>query len=347
MNIFYIIFIIHSIKFAIIFSEETIKDNCPNNTPFSFEENSCIYQCYIDNEHFIEFEIIKEQILNRKNPLVDSDTSFIYSDFSSNGDLIIESFEYSHIFLYGIKSNGRPLFYDEGNNEFTYQINIATQSNQNSENPILEKRNLFGYDEKNYYIRLNFSTGYAIDIIDLYSKNIISQESIFGEIDLYSKYYNILKLGNEDKTYLFFFLGEKYDNNIDYYYYLSFQKFQFKNLEPSENNYRDIFKNDLKVQEASTLTCIEILKYNLIQCFYINYDGYLTIGLFNETNLELIKNETIDNIIIDNERDNYYDEQFHKSILLKDEISILYYNLYNNFNDYFNNTYLQIKNIII
>ena len=52
------------------------------------------------------------------------------SDFSSNGDLIIESFPYSNAitirFLYIKKFNGRKLFYDEEKNEFTYQINIAS-----------------------------------------------------------------------------------------------------------------------------------------------------------------------------------------------------------------------------
>ena len=52
------------------------------------------------------------------------------SDFSSNGDLIIESFPYSNAitirFLYIKKLNGRTLFYNEEKNEFTYQINTTT-----------------------------------------------------------------------------------------------------------------------------------------------------------------------------------------------------------------------------
>ena len=57
---------------------------------------------------------------------------YINSALSSNGDLIIESFPDSYDksirFLYVIKSNGRVLFYDEENNEFTYQINITTSN---------------------------------------------------------------------------------------------------------------------------------------------------------------------------------------------------------------------------
>ena len=141
MNIFYIIFI----KFAFIFSEETSEVNiCPDNTPFSFEEKSCVYQ-YNIYDNSMSYEIIKEQVLNRKNPIGSYDTN-INSDFSSNGDLIIESFSYDYNirFLYGIKPNGRPLFYDEKNNEFIYQINIATQSNDDN---VECTRNLLENDE--------------------------------------------------------------------------------------------------------------------------------------------------------------------------------------------------------
>ena len=89
------------------------------------------------------------------------------------------------------------------------------------------------------------------------------------------------------------------------------------------------------------LTCIEIIKFNLIQCFYLNLDCYLTIGLFLESNLEFIDSEIIENINI--KSSNISEEtQFYKSILLKDEISILGYRLDNT--SY--HIYLQIKNII-
>ena len=80
------------------------------------------------------------------------------------------------------------------------------------------------------------------------------------------------------------------------------------------------------------------MRFNLIQCFYLNTDSYLTIGLFNESNLEFINSEIVDNITILSS----VTTQFYRSILLKDEISILGYRLDNT--SY--NIYLQIKNII-
>ena len=57
-------------------------------------------------------------------------------------------------------------------------------------------------------------------------------------------------------------------------------------------------------------------------------------------NLELIKNETIEDIQIKINKEMNSDTQFYKSILLRDEISILGYSLDNSYN-----IHLQIKNI--
>ena len=70
-------------------------------------------------------------------------------------------------------------------------------------------------------------------------------------------------------------------------------------------------------------------------------DNYLTIGLFNGNNLELVKTEIIDETPINN-KTNSNTIQFHKCILLKYEISILGYILESTSNY----TYLQLKNII-
>ena len=191
---------------------------------------------------------------------------YINSALSSNGDLIIESFPDSYDksirFLYVIKSNGRALFYDEENNEFTYQINIKT-SNLLKYKSRLIKINLVGEVEKDYYLSLSDSN-YTIDIIDIYSKTINSlpQGEIFIFLNDYCDF-NALELSNEDKTYLFYSIEKKFNTKIGIYYddfYLSFQKFQFYNLDLSQNkNYKKINSTTFVYNEnryIETIKCI-------------------------------------------------------------------------------------------
>ena len=211
---------------------------------------------------------------------------YIYSAISSNGDLIIESFPHSPgsfeiRFLYVIKSNGRALFYDEENNEFTYQINITTSKLWKYESRLI-KINLVGDEEKDYYICLSCGNR-AIDIIDIYNKTINSlpQEEIFGL--LYpSKDFNALELTNEDKTYLFYSIEGKLNRSSHYLYdCLSLLKFQFYDLDLSQNqNYKKLNSTTFEDNEniiIETIKCIEISKYNLIQCFYVYYLNFLVL----------------------------------------------------------------------
>ena len=70
-------------------------------------------------------------------------------------------------------------------------------------------------------------------------------------------------------------------------------------------------------------------------------NNYLTIGFFNENNLELIKTQIVDNKTINNKTSSDT-LQVHKNILLRDEISILSYRL-GNISSYI---FLLLKNII-
>ena len=354
MKISHIFFIIYEIIIVFIFAEDSTNSDieCPRDKPLLNKTNNiCVYDFYNENKHIISNNILKEQWLNRRNPIGINETRYMNSDFSSNGDLIIESFSYLDgraidiRYLYGIKSNGRPLFYDEEKKEFTYKINITTKKLNKYESQLI-KINLKGDNEKDYYLSPSFSN-YSIDIIDIYNKDIINfnQADLFGFSVWSSKYFNAFKLSNEDKTYLFCFLGRDPPTGNFSKYYLSLQKFQFYNLDLSQNqNYKKInsttIKDDLKVQRTGTLTCFEIVKYLLIQCFYINIDSYLTIGLFNESNLELMNSTIIEETPVYNNTTSDT-SQFHKSILLKDEISVLCYRFENN--SFY--SYLQIKNV--
>ena len=184
-------------------------------------------------------------------------------------------------------------------------------------------------------------------MIDIENKNIISLklQAITKPLSARTKYFSLFELNNGDKEYLYCYIQKQ--NSTVSNYYLSFHKFQFYGFNVSqENNYKNIAStplNDIyKVHPSLLLTCIEITKYNLIQCFYLNVNRYLTIGLFNENNLEFIDSEIIENttrIHISTISEN---SQFYKNILLKDEVSIIAYRLDNT--SY--NIYLELKNII-
>ena len=153
--------------------------------------------------------------------------------------------------------------------------------------------------------------------------------------------YSILDLKNEEKTYLFCFIGI-----IEETAYLSFQKFQFLSADISQPN-SFIKKSysprteDYHVRSSITLSCFEISKYEVIQSFYLDFNGIYTIGLFNENNLEFI-----DSIFIDKGPEgfsmNERVELYYQSINLKNEISILAY-MPNKIPDCI---YLQMKNVV-
>ena len=184
-------------------------------------------------------------------------------------------------------------------------------------------------------------------MIDIENKNIISLK--LNKIIRYfsnttSKNINILELNNENKAYLFSYI-EEINNNC----YISFHKFEFYNFNISQNNsYNSLINSNTSLNgkhslhhQSSSITCIEIMKFNLIQCLYLDSNYCLTIGLFNEINLEFINSEIIGNFTIIIYSHNGL-ANFYKSILFKDEISILGYKL-----DYFSYKIdLQIKNVI-
>ena len=348
-----IIWIVFIIIERLIFSEETNNEyKCPRNSPLLVKnvENSsnieCVCKPYDENLYSISNEIIKIQWLNKINNLGEVSTWYMGSDISSNGDLIIESFIYTtqaspERFFYGIKSNGRSLFYDSQNDKFINQITILS----NTSIPKFEfqfiKIKLIN-DDKDYYLSSCFDY-YSIEIIDFYNNEIygVSLDKFFNYSEWGTKIYSIIDLENEEKTYMFCFIGKKEEN-----FYLSLQKFQFNNADITQSNsYNKISstpENDqFIIHNSFQISCFEISKYNIIQCFYLNITGNYTVGLFKENDLEFIYSEIIDESpqgIGDNERL----EIFYKSINLKKEVSILAYTL----NKQPESIFIQLKNLI-
>ena len=274
------------------------------------------------------------------------DTWYMTSDLSSEGDLIIESFNYNitsvpkERYFYGLKSNGRPLFYKESSGYTNQKILISNTEYFKFESQLIRLR-LSTEDEKDYFLSSSFSNC-SLEIIDFYNNKItaIPNGLIFGYNYWNSVYFNILNLKHEEKTYMFCFIG---NDDIDTNYYLSLQKLKFFNTDISQNNsYELIKKKELTIHNSYILTCIEISKYNIIQCFYINNTGYYTVGLFNEDTLDLITTIIVDDTPV-NATENERVLQFHQCINLKDEISILGYMINSENTKYI---YLEIKKLV-
>ena len=197
------------------------------------------------------------------------DTWIMTSDFSSEGDLIIESFNYNdnialkERYFFGLKSNGRPLSYEEKTG-YTNQKTIISKTECPKFESQLIRFKLSFEDEKDYYLSSSFSN-YSIEIIDFYNNTIVGIPNglIFGYESWPSRYYSILQLKNEEKTYMFGFIG----NNSNYYY-LVLQKLKFFHTDISKvDSYETIKKKELNIHYSYILTCIEIIKFKPIQFF--------------------------------------------------------------------------------
>ena len=331
---------------------ESNTDVCPRESPLLIKNSTtdeCVYEKYDETKHEISNKIIQTQWLNKINILGVFSTWYIGTDLSSTNDLIIQSFVYDHDiiyptrYFYGIKANGRSLFYIQEENKFTNQIAINSTTTYKKFESVFIRIKLVNDDKKDYYLSSCFNN-YTIELIDFYNNKVIGvpQDNLFGDALCISLIYTILELKREEKTYMFCFIS---DNKTGFYLY--FQKFKFKNVDlAQENSYEKIsfsqFTDEFKVHTSTTISCIEIIKYNIIQCFYMNTSNYLTVGLFGEEMLDFIYSEIIDNTTISASETEKVDI-YYQSIHLKNEISIFGYILDKNNHECI---YIQIKEII-
>ena len=336
MIIFSIIIILHI--FQIIFPEETNSDfKCGIDAPlYNIESEECVITAYDETIHQISNEIIKIQWMNKFNKIGNKEVWYMGYDISSNGDLVIESFRYNggqiakKRFFYGIKSNGRGAFYDSETNTFINQIII---NNTRMDVPKFElefmKINLVDDDENDYYISTT-CVNFTAEIIDFKNSQVLGvYQGLLFDIEVFSFRYSIFELSNFPKTYLFSFMGVQ-----DSLYYLCLQKFQFYKTDLFlENSFEKLastpINTNYQIFKARMNSCIEIAKFSLIECFYLNISQYFYLGLYDENNLEFKYSEKVDETFI-NELSGGGDfvggyEGFFKCILLKNEISILAY----------------------
>ena len=219
MNVF--LYLVLAIKQAFIYSGPTNYNNednlCLLDTPLLIKNSSsieCVYEKFDETKHEISNKITRTQWLNKMNILGELKTWFIGIDFSSKGDLIIQSMNYQkgQIFptryFYGIKENGRALFYVPENNKFTNQISIISTTiyqKYESEFVLIKLNN----DEKDYYLSSCFEN-HTIEIVDFYENKVVGvpQGNILGDSLCISVMYSIIQLKNEYKTYRVCFIAD-------------------------------------------------------------------------------------------------------------------------------------------
>ena len=304
---------------------------CPREYPLYIEEEEkkqCVLKYFENNYNNISNKIIKTQWLNKRTKIGVDECQYISMDFSSNGDLIIESNIYNKNrkkprYFYGIKFNGRPLFYDQENNVYKYQKTIDSITNGYMLESQLIRIKLYNEDEKDYYLSCTFSHQ-SFEIIDFNTNKIygLYSNKIFGDFEIFSRLFSILELKNEKKIYLFCFIVQSSDEQ----YYISLQKLKFFKADIKNTVERISYSYTLenyRVGLSYSITCIDFYSLNIIQCFYADINNYLTVGLFDEKNLDLINSYIIEDTPITNS--DIRKLQFHQSLYLKKEISILAY----------------------
>ena len=352
-----IIYILTNIQYISANLSENNNENfkCGFNTPlFDIESNSCVFVPFNISKHKISNYIVKTQWLNKMNQIGGWNNWYMGYDISSNGDLIIESIKYDSSLVkernfYAIKSNGRDFFYDNYTGNFTNQIIIYSNTDYGKFESEFIKIKLI--DKEDDYYLSSCIWNHTTEIIDLNKNEIfgVYQGLLFNQKNVVTERYNIIESSHNPKTYLF---GTIITNYPTLTYNLYLQKIQFKKTNLYEEDSfikvgNNLENNNFNISDTKMISCIEIAKYSLIQCFYIDMSQYLTIGFFNEDNLNHIFSQKISENIIEDfawSEEEYKYFGFYKCILLKNEISVLNYIIKNEIGNF--NLFIQMKELI-
>ena len=324
---------------------------CPREYPLlsTNNRNECILDYFTNpSDYEISNKIIKKQWMNNIIHLPQG-SSYVAMDYNDKKDLIIETYEFSSVspkkdrYFYGIKNNGRPLFFNSLTQNFNYQKNIFFNNMKYVKSSFqLIRIKLFNESEKEYYLSFSLQN---IEVADIYN-NIVTNIS-FTEMFSYDnsivavKYFTLLELKNEENIFLFGFVVR--DN---YQYFLIIQKIKFLKPDISEENSFELINelninNNIKISNSRTLTCIQIITFNIIECLYVNTTGYFIVGIFDQNSLNLNKTFSIDENLHINVKSGEL-ENFHRCIYFKNETSILAY-ITDSTSDL---VYIQITNLI-
>ena len=239
-------------------------------------------------------------IINIYNPF--SKVSYISSIVSKNGDLFItinsEEMTSTRL-IYAIKSDGSNFFTDNDNKPYK----IMESENVLNNYPSLCILNLFG---KDYLISFCIDSNFELyDFSQNETYSLGKSEIIESDLDKYKNTFTSLNY-YDNKDYIIinsYFLLQKLKVNI--------------NIEAKEI---EIIQND-KIElssiyfSSSSFTCFEAL--DLIECLFLDYRMFYSIGIFNISNLEKIHQENIEKF--------YRSEYFSKCIHIKDYIGAFIY----------------------
>ena len=221
---------------------------CPREYPLlnlNSEKKECVLEYYTNsNDYKISNQIIKTQFLNNIIH-IEGEGAYISLCNNDNEDLIIESNRFSSLtkserYFFGIKKNGRPLFYKQESHNYNYQktINFIDNNSFVKYDSQLIRIKLFNDDEeKEYYLscsnNLYYTLPLSIEINDI-NENIITgiSKSVFFEREWSNIYFALFELKSERNVYL---LGYN-EKQSDGYFYIIFQKVKFYKSKISEEN---------------------------------------------------------------------------------------------------------------
>ena len=329
-KLFYIIifiFILHIIK-----TEKPIE--CPKDKPILISGNCELTNCPDSSQCIIANSIIKTQWLNNIRIIGEFKYRYINFASSSENDMIVETTCHlvsNRRILYGLKTDGTPYFTDritqKATSFYIKDLNNYYKEKLEADALIIKISGTLN-NGKEYFMSIS-KLGCNAEIFDfdnyiVYYKSV-RKFTLIQNIKSLRHAFIPLKSSNAKYYYLFGFIGDNDNNNVDKIY---FQKHIFgiisnftkvSTLTPLFNttNINFIYRANAYGKEVS---CFQT-ENELIICFFLTkeYNNSSYKCYFNfikyENNLTDSKVKTIESTIID-------EDLFNKCIHLKGEVGI-------------------------
>ena len=221
---------------------------------------------------------------------------FRFSHFSLNskGDMIIDTTSFpgnNERRFYGLKKNGRPLFYDENNIETPYRSLFAedlqneNQQKLHAESNFIILSNQESEETKEYLLSFSIGDNY-IEIYDFDNNTILfrSTSEFFGNTITSEKNTFIKSESTINDVYNYIVAYNYYDDSISNYR-LKLGRIYFTSTELSSGYHLDSGNMKAIINKA-TASCFET-ELKRVVCLYQNYENMnLEILTLNENNFD-------------------------------------------------------------
>ena len=247
----------------------------------------------------------------------DLQSSYATLTVTPNGNLICSASYYltSTIkYYYGIKSNGRPLFIQNGEEtEF-----ISTDSDRaRNEGNIYGIKLSSSSDDKEYIIAIGNNNAY-VEVYDFNQETPLIDKkdgnSFFGSEYNSFKYSTLFKLKNGDNVYLLSIILQQQENGS----YKFFNLFKLSFSSPDINNNDPIIKSfKFKSATLSFTSCFET-ESNYIICFCVSDSSVFTLAAFDYNINNILNYYFITNA-------QYYETIFYKCIHFTENAGVFAY----------------------